>query len=180
MFRARLKFTYEDYRNTPEDKRYELLDGDLIVVPAPRPYHQDISRNLEWLLWQFVKSHDLGKIYDSPIDVVLSDTDIVQPDLLFISKERIHIVTEMEILGAPDLVIEILSPGTAERDRTYKRSLYARHGVREYWLIDANSRTVEVLRLGTGGFESAAVFGREDVLATPLLKGLRLNLSEVF
>ena len=92
-------------------------------------------------------------MYIAPFDVVLSDTDVVQPDILFVSNERMGIVTEDNIQGAPDLVIEILSPSTAERDRTFKRSLYARHGVREYWLVDPDARSVEVLVLGEGHFE---------------------------
>ena len=111
---------------------------------------------------------------------MFSDTDVVQPDLLFVSNERSYIVNEINIQGAPDLVIEILSPSSAERDRTFKRSLYARNGVGEYWLVDPENKTVEVLRLGDHGFEPTATFGEADTLTTPLLEGLRLNLDEVF
>jgi Uma2 family endonuclease len=178
--RPRVKFTYKDYMSAPEDKRYELLDGDLIVVPAPDMEHQDTSRNIVFPLGAFVRERSLGYVYYAPCDVVLSDTDVVQPDLLFISKERSHIITRRNIQGAPDLVIEILSPGTAERDRNFKRRLYERHGVREYWMADPYARTIEVLALGERGFELVAVYHYGEVLTSPLLEGLRLDLREVF
>ena len=109
------KFTYTDYRNAPDDKRYELLDGDLVVVPAPKEVHQRVLINLTILLGQLVRHTGVGHIYAAPFDVVLSDTDVVQPDLLFVSNERAHIITDENVQGAPDLVIEILSPSTAER-----------------------------------------------------------------
>ena len=135
-----VKFTYEDYLNTPEDKRYELLDGELVMTPAPGELHQSISALLGWRLVQFASENSLGRVYQAPFDVVLSDTDVVQPDLLFVSNERGHIITPANIQGAPDLVVEILSPSTAERDRTFKRTLYAKHGVNEYWMVDTTKK----------------------------------------
>ena len=111
-----VKFTYEDYLNTPEDKRYELLDGELVMTPAPGERHQSVSALLGWKLVQFASENSLGWVYLAPFDVVLSDMDVVQPDLLFVSNERGHIITPANIQGAPDLVVEILSPSTAERD----------------------------------------------------------------
>ena len=138
--RSRIKFTYEDYKHTPEDKRYELLDGELIMVLAPRTAHQRTSRDILIPINTFVAENDLGEVFIAPCDVVLSETDVVQPDLLFVSKERSHIINEDNIRGAPDLVIEILSPSTAQRDRTLKRTLYALHGVPEYWQADTDAR----------------------------------------
>ena len=175
----KVKFTYQDYRNAPEDRRYELLDGDMVMVPSPRTDHQRVSRDLGFVLWTFVKERDLGQVFSAPFDVVLSDTDVVQPDLLFVSNERASIVTDENVQGAPDLVIEILSSGTADRDRTFKRSLYARHGVREYWLVDPDARRVEVLVLSEGRLEPEAAYEGGDVMSSPLLDALRLNLSEV-
>lgn len=177
-----IKFTYKDYKNLPESetKRYELLGGELIMVPSPTTYHQAISRNLEYILLEFVQKHNLGFIYNAPCDVVLSDEDVVQPDIFFISKERSHIITEENISGAPDLVIEILSPATADRDRTYKRTLYARYGVQEYWIVDPDKKEVEVMTLRERGFETVAIYKKEDVLKSKLLKGLSISLSEVF
>lgn len=176
----RVKFTYEDYRRTPEDKRYELIDGDLIMVPSPRTAHQSVSMRLGVYLYNFVKAGSVGRMFFAPFDVVLSDTDVVQPDILFISNERLHILTEDNVRGAPDLVIEILSPGTADRDRTLKRSLYARHGVREYWLVDPQTSTVEVLWSREGPFDSTVMYTAQETLTSPLFHGLHIQLSEVF
>ena len=136
-----VKFTYEDYRTAPPDRRYELLDGDLVMVPAPNLKHQTVQLELATQLTRFIKDRALGKLFIAPCDVVLSDTDVVQPDLLFVSREREHLLSGGEnVRGAPDLVIEILSPATADRDRGYKHALYGRHGVMEYWLVDRPPR----------------------------------------
>jgi len=176
-----IKFTYEDYKNLPESetKLYELLEGELVMVPAPVPYHQDILRNLLRLLAGHVQTQRLGKVYLAPLDVVLGE-DVVQPDLLFISYERTSVIHEEEIRGAPDLIIEILSPATAQRDRTYKRTLYARHGVKEYWLVDPDTRTIEVLTLGTKGFRQAGRYEGDQMLISPLLAGLAIPLDQIF
>ena len=183
--KMRIKFTYEDYKSLPESetKRYELLGGELVMVPSPTEYHQRISRNLLFILWEFVRERDLGQVYDAPLDVVLGKGDereVVQPDIFYISKERSGIIAEEEIRGAPDLVIEITSPATAERDRTYKKTLYARHGVREYWIVDPEAKTVEVFTLGERGFELIRTYKAEEVLNSPLLEGLEVDLKEVF
>ena len=178
--RPRIRFTYEDYRNTPEDKRYELIDGELLLVPAPRTVHQRISGKIQFYLMSFVIKQSLGEVFYAPIDVVFSDTDVLQPDILFISTDRFGIITEDNIQGAPDLVIEILSPSTADRDRTFKSSLYALHGVGEYWIVDPDAQTAEVFTLGERGFERIATYGAGDVLTSPSLEGFELNLTEVF
>ncbi len=175
-----VKFTCEDYLNTPEDKRYELLDGELIMTPAPGELHQSISILLGSKLFQFVDENSLGRVYNAPFDVVLSDTDVVQPDLLFVSNARGHIITPENIQGAPDLVIEILSPSTATRDRTFKRTLYARHGVKEYWMVDTTAKDITVLLLGDRGFEVVDTCGEGEALTSPTLQGFRLNLDDIF
>jgi Uma2 family endonuclease len=181
----RIKFRYEDYKSLPESetRRYELLDGELVMVPSPSEYHQRLSCNLAFLLWQYIKKQDLGRIYHAPLDVVLGEgsrREIVQPDILFIAKDRYSIITAAEIQGAPDLVIEILSPATAERDRTYKSTSYARYGVKEYWLVDPDTRTIAVLILGAQGFDLFATYCDHDVLQSSLLQGLCIDLREVF
>ena len=113
------KFTYADYRNAPEDKRYELLDGELVVSPAPKEVHQRALGNLSVELKLFARKRGVGRVYLSPFDVVLTDTDVVQPDLLFVCNERAGIVTEDNAQGAPDLVIEILSPSIHRRERSH-------------------------------------------------------------
>jgi len=154
--KSKIRFTYEDYKSLPESetKRYELLGGELMMVPSPSTYHQRISRKLEFVLQAFVEERGLGEVFHAPLDVVLGEGDereVVQPDIFFISKERREIIAEEEVRGAPDLVIEITSPATAERDRHYKKTLYARHGVMEYRIVDPEARTVEVFALGEKG-----------------------------
>ena len=175
-----IKFTYEDYIHTPDDKRYELIDGELILTPSSGRAHQRASIRLGSFLHTFVDEQSVGVVYWARRDVVLSDTYIVQPDLMFISNERMHIDTEAEVWGGPDLVVEILSPSTEARDRTVKRALYARHGVNEYWLVDADARTIAVLLLGEQGFEPVATYGEGDTLVSPTLPGFSILVDEVF
>ena len=174
------KLTYADYCLTPDDERYELLDGELAMSPSPNRAHQSICLELGALLHIFTKESGLGKIFIAPFDVVLSNLDVVQPDLLFVSNERAYIVTEDNIRGAPDLVVEIVSPSTATRDRTRKRALYARYGVREYWLVDPDARTITVLLLDDGAFAEAARYGTGQTLTSPTLPGFTVNLDDIF
>ncbi len=127
-----------------------------------------------------MEERGLGSAFIAPFDVVLSDTDVVQPDLLFVSKERESVITEDNVQGAPDLVVEILSPSTERRDKTVKREIYARHGVKEYWLVDTDARSVTVLRLGDSDYGVAATFGPGERLASPTLIGLDLDMDEIF
>ena len=174
-----LRFTYRDYPLLPEGDRRELIEGDFYVVPAPSFRHQIISRNLGTLLWEFVRGEGLGQVVWAPTDVVLSLESVVQPDILFISNERRGIITEDNVSGAPDLVVEILSPSTAERDRELKRTLYARYGVREYWIVDPEDSSVEVMALEEAGFVSARRYTSGQV-EPPLLPGLAIPLGEIF
>jgi len=179
---APIPFTYEDYKSLPESetKRYELLGGELVMVPAPSWFHQSISGALFRFLDSFVRARKLGEVRFAPLDVVLSETDVVQPDLLYLSRERLRLVREGVVQGAPDLVVEIFSPATAQRDRTLKRTLYARSGVNECWLVDPEAQSIEVLTLGTRGYKRAGLYTRDQVLKSPLLAGLTISLVEVF
>ncbi|MBI2866122.1 MAG: Uma2 family endonuclease [Chloroflexi bacterium] len=179
-----IKFTYEDYRNLPESetKRYELLEGELVMVPSPTTYHQRILGRLHVLLAGFVNKNSLGEVFVAPFDIVLSADTVLQPDILFVSNGRASIITPENIRGAPDLVIEVLSPATAERDRIYKRSLYARYGVKEYWIVDPSMKTIEVMELertGPARFEIYREIEKQG-LESPLLKGLTIPLVEIF
>ena len=182
MIKRSVKYTWRDYMNLPEseEKRYELIEGELYMVPSPTPMHQDIVRNLLRVLDEFVQAHGLGKVYVSPLDVVLSDEDVLQPDILYISKNREGIIGERNIQGAPDLVVEVLSPGTADRDRTLKRARYLRFGVREYWLVDAQSRSIEVLKAGESQFEVVRIYPEGTTVLSPILEGLRVDVGRVF
>ncbi len=183
--KAQIKFTYEDYKSLPysERERFELLEGELIPMPpSPGFAHQSVSLELVTRLHLFVQERTLGTVLEAPFDVVLGEPgeeQVVQPDILFVSKERRRIIQEDEIRGAPDLVVEILSPSTKEKDRTYKRRLYAKYGVREYWIADPDSQTIEVLTLGKRGYERAGLYHKNEILESPLLSGLRIPLSEV-
>ena len=174
------KLTYEDYRNTPEDERYELLDGELLMTAAPNIAHQRIDTKLGAMLHRFVEERDLGEVFHAPTDVVLSDTDVVQPDILFVSEGRADIITADNVQGAPDLVVEILSPTTARRDWRVKLDLYSEYGVREYWLVDPETEIVWVLLPNEGSLEVAAIHGEGDTLTSPTLEGFTLGLDEVF
>ena len=178
--KRRIKLTYEDYLSTPDDKRYELLDGELVLAPAPRTTHQRTLLELTLTVGRHVKDHSLGEIFTAPTDVFLTDTDVVQPDLSFISRERADIITELSIQGPPDLVIEVLSPSTASRDRGYKRTLYAQHGVREYWMAGVESATITVLLLGEDGFEVFGTFGEGETFRSPTLEGFEVEIDMVF
>ena len=180
MLNVKDKLTYADYLNTSDDERYELSNGELIMSLSPKEIHQYISGNLYFVLGAFVRDRSLGRVYFSPFDVVLSDMDVVQPDLLFVSTERAAIITADNIQGAPDLVVEILSPATAERDRTIKLDLYSQHGVKEYWIVDPDAKTVMVLLRGESRFEVSGIYGEGQTLRSPTLAGFSVALEEVF
>lgn len=177
--KPRIKFTVNDYMTTPPDKRYQLLDGELILAPAPTTRHQRILIHLFRAIDAFVRANGLGEVFLAPCDVVLSNYDVVQPDILLVSHARSSIVTEANLQGAPDVVVEVLSPATEEYDRGYKRTLYGRHGVREYWLVDPDAQNVEVLVGGAGGLAPAATYQRGQVLVSPLLAGLAIELDQL-
>jgi len=179
--RSHVKFTVRDFMSLPEsNKSHELLGGEIIMAPSPKPYHQEILKHLLWHLVAHVEKESRGEVYPSPLDVILTNEDVAQPDLLFVKSERLHIVKEDAIHGPPDLVVEVLSPSTAERDRSYKRTLYDRCGVQEYWIVDPDPKQIEVLALGESGYRSAGRFGAGDVLTSPLLSDFTLPLDSVF
>lgn len=178
--RAKVRFNYRDYCLLPEDKRYELINGELYMPPAPGSFHQFILRNLGFLLWDFVRSNELGEVAFAPFDVILSDEDVVQPDLLFVSQERRDIISDRGCEGPPDLVVEVLSPSTERRDRELKRKLYANYGIRELWLVDPESRTIEVLGLEADDFATRGVYPEDTSLSSPMISGLSLPVGQVF
>ena len=178
--KPRAKLTVADYRDTPEGVRCQLLDGELILAAAPNNQHQTILLNLAASLRSFVRGNELGKVWIAPFDVVFSDHDVFQPDILYVSRRRAAVITDANIQGAPDLAVEVLSPSTEGYDRGYKRELYARHGVMEYWLVDPDLETIEVLTPGDGGFIRHALYNRRETLTSPLLPGLAVDLAAIF
>lgn len=172
-----LKLTYEDYLLLPEDRRYEIIDGEPFMTPSPKTFHQRIILRLAELINDFVKKGNLGEVFIAPYDVVLSKHDIVQPDIIFVSKERSNIITELNIQGSPDMVIEILSPSTKERDLVLKRKLYAAFGIKEYWIVDPENEKITLLTLGKEGYVAQKATG---IIKSLLLKGLKIDIAKFF
>jgi Uma2 family endonuclease len=173
--------TVSDYKLLPETgPRYQLIEGDLYMAPAPNRYHQDISRNLELIIGSYLRKRKLGKLYDAPFDVYLGEHDVFQPDILFVSNARNHILTEAGAKGAPDLIVEILSPKTAKLDLEVKRRGYARAGVEEMWIIDPKKRQIAIYRFAKDAEKPVAKIQEGDPLQTPIFPGLKIDTREVF
>jgi Uma2 family endonuclease len=178
-----VKLTYDDYLLFPDDgQRHELIDGEHYVTPTPLLRHQRILGNLYFAIRAYLELHPVGEVFMAPLDVILSKYDVVDPDLLYVSKGRGKEIYGEWIHGAPDLVVEIASPTTRKRDETIKRRLYERWNVLEYWTIDPELEIVRVYRRREGGFERAVELSHEagDVLTTPLLSGLEVTLAAIF
>jgi Uma2 family endonuclease len=181
---SRLKLTYDDFLLFPDDgKRHELIDGEHYVTPSPTIRHQAILGRLHLAIGTWLASHPRGRVFVAPLDVFLSRFDVVEPDLLYVSKEReAELLGGQYVTGAPDLVVEIGSPDTRQRDETIKRRLYERSDVIEYWVIDPDIEVIRVYRRADQGFARPLEMSAEagDVLATPLLPGLEIPLARVF
>lgn len=177
--KPKAKLTYDDYANLPGDERYELIDGELILVASPSERHQWTATRL-YRLMLLAEDMGLGWVYFAPFDVVLTYNDVVQPDLLFISRESADILTEANVQGAPDLVVEILSPSTSRLDRTRKRELYERHEVKEMWLVEPEERKIWVLSLQDGKLEAVGEYGDGQSFSSVTLAGLTIDLDYVF
>ena len=178
---GRIKLTYEDYVELPDDgRRYEILDGELEVSPAPAPLHQRVSLNLSVTLHGYVRPRKLGRVYCAPIDVLLADTTIVQPDLVFVPTDRESIVTKRAIEGPRELVVEILSPWSVRRDRVTKAALYARFGIGHYWLLDPEERVFEVYEAAGGEYRPIATHGATGTMRTSLFPELEIDVSTLW
>jgi Uma2 family endonuclease len=172
------KLTYEDFLVLPNDgRRHEILDGEHYVNPSPNTKHQMSSMRLVLALGDFVYAHSLGQVFHAPYDVVLSEHDILEPDLIFVSAARRAIITDANIQGAPDLVVEILSPGNHSYDERVKYHAYERFGVGEYWIVDPEAKTVTIYRREGGKFVRTQT---GDAITTPLLPGLALEVRAIF
>ena len=180
MKRANIRFNYQDYLQLPEDKRYEILDGDLYVVPAPNIRHQRVCKRIGYALIRRIEKKGIGEVLCAPCDVVLSDENVTQPDILVVLKEHLGIISEANIRGAPDLVIEILSPSTRQKDLAIKRKIYAGFGIQEYWIVEPDAATIEVLTWKPSGYTLAGTYAEADRLSSPLLPDLDLELREIF
>lgn len=174
------RLTYEEYRRLPDDQRYELMEGELVMTPAPTSRHQRILVRLSSSLDLFTYERGLGVVLVAPTDVVLSTHTVLQPDLLFVASGRTSIIDPQgAVHGAPDLVVEILSPSTAQRDLQIKRQLYSQYGVREYWIVDPDARLVEVLTHQGSGLDTWQRFTSDAVLTSTVIPGLKVKLAEI-
>lgn len=178
MKKMNLRFNFNDYLLLPEDKKYEILDGDLFTVPAPSIKHQRFSIRLSAALLRQLDNS--GTVLAAPCDVLLSREDIVQPDIIFIRKNRSGIIGELNIQGSPDLVVEIISPDTRERDVKAKRKIYSKFDIQEYWIVDPEKEIIEVLVWSEIGYVTAGIYNKSGRLCSPLLPNLKLQLSEIF
>ena len=175
------KLTYDDFAQIPNDGLlHEIIDGEHYVTPAPSKRHQRILLRLSVLIENHLQQHRVGEVFFAPFDVLLSQFDILEPDLLFISQARSALLTEKNLQGAPDLVVEVLSPSTASRDKRLKRDVHERTGVDEYWVVDPDRDVVDVYRRSGAVFADPVQVGREQTLTTPLLPTLEIPLAKVF
>jgi Uma2 family endonuclease len=179
-----VKLTYDDFVHFPDDgQRHELIDGEHYVTPSPNLQHQRILGNLYTVIRAHLKAQPIGEVFFAPLDVVISDIDVVEPDLLYVSRERAaEVLIPQHVRGVPNLVVEIASKSTRRRDETIKRALYERAGVSEYWVVDPEIDVVRVYRLVGEAFERPVELRRDagDTLTTVLMPGLQIPLDDVF
>jgi len=176
-----LLLTKEDYRLLPDSgPRYQLIEGELYLSPSPNRYHQIVSRNIEFLLLKYLEEHPVGELYHAPFDVYLSEHDVYQPDIVFVKKEHFEVLTDAGIEGTPDLVVEILSPSNAYLDKKAKLHSYARTGVNELWLVDPDTRLVQVYFPQQSAQSPSATHGEKDSFVSPHLPGLEIALAAIF
>jgi len=175
------RLTYPELRLMPDDgKRYELIDGEVFVTPSPSEKHQRVLRNLLVSLHNHVHARKLGRVYIAPFDVVFGEKTALQPDLLFVSTKRLGIIGPEYVLGAPDLVVEILSPYRQSYDRVTKLEQYAQNGVAEYWIVDSIAESVEIHVLAGSRYELKGAFAGEETLQSPLLPGWQIAAGDLF
>ena len=177
------KLTYEDFLRFPDDgQRHELIDGEHYVTPSPNLWHQELVKRLTFELESHLRQRGGGRMFFAPLDCVLAEVDIVEPDVLVVATDQFDILTEKHVKGAPALVVEVLSTGTQNVDQTIKRDLYDRAGVREYWIVDPRMKRVVVYARGDRHLEPWRELSAEvhDTLTTPLLPGFSLALADYF
>jgi len=173
------RWTYEEYYKLEDDQRYEIIDGQLIMIPTPGTLHQDWLGDLYSFVRAFVKKNKLGRVFFAPVDVVLDAENTVQPDLVFVASKNARIIEPRAIFGTPDLLVEVISPSSNHSDRAEKLKLYERFGVKEYWISDAAKRSLEILVLKGGRYELRCSAKEKGKLSSVVLKGLKFDLAEM-
>lgn len=160
--------------------RFQLIEGELYMSPAPNRFHQVVSRNIEFLLLKYLEANPIGEIYHAPFDVYLSEHDVFQPDIVFVAKENFKVLTDAGVEGTPDFVVEILSPSNAYLDKKSKLRVYARMGVKELWIVDPETRLVHVYLLQQTADQPLATYGEKDSFSSPHFPGLEIRILEIF
>jgi Uma2 family endonuclease len=173
------RWTYEEYYKLDDDQRYEIIDGELIMAPAPDTWHQVWIGGLHVILDRHVRARQVGKVLLSPVDVVLDPENTVQPDIVFIATANVEIIQRRAIFGVPELLVELVSPSSVRRDRYDKKALYARFGVKEYWIGDPANKALEILALKEGRYELHGCAEGKGKLTSLLLPGLEFDLTEI-
>jgi Uma2 family endonuclease len=174
-------FTYDDYLALPEDgKRYEVIDGEVTMTPAPIPRHQEILLTVSTRLLLFADNNSLGRIYIAPVDLALSLVDVVQPDILFVAKNRMQIVAKKNIVGIPNLIVEVVSSSSSRWDRQEKLNLYQRYALPEYWIVDPETEAIEVYLYAESRLEKAGTLRSGDQLRSRQIPELIVEVAEVF
>lgn len=179
--RKRVPYTYREYCYLPADgRRYELVEGELYVTPAPAPFHQTVSRRLQFALMSQLEQPGIAFVFNAPCDLILSETTVVQPDLVIVGSGRRHLITDRGIEGPPEVAIEILSPSSKGQDRFLKSAAYARFGIPEYWIVDPDHAWVEVYRLAESQYQLEVRFDRASTLRSPAFLEIAIPLEPVF
>ena len=173
-------YTYKDYSKLPEGAPYQLIKGRLVMTPSPTIYHQKIIGRIHLVLAQYVYANQLGEVILSPVDVYFSETETYQPDIIFVSANQLSIIGEERVSGAPDLIIEVLSPSTAYYDLRHKMNIYEEFGVIEYWIVDPMDQTLDIFQRNDGVFHLRKKYTQSEVIDSPLIHGLTMNLGDVF
>lgn len=174
------KATYADYCKTPEGGKYQLIGGEIIEMTSPTPYHQKILQNLNYYLSIFIRQNKLGEVFIAPTDVFFSDTETYQPDIFILLNESLNKMKESKIEGAPDFVVEILSPSTGYYDVKHKKSVYEKFGVKEYWIVDPKDKTVEIFINSNSKFNISSELPVGETAQSKILAGFEIELKMIF
>jgi Uma2 family endonuclease len=172
-------WTYEDYLELDDGIRYEIIKGELSMVPAPSLYHQRLSRKIEMIFIEYIEKHNLGEIFDAPVDVILDEQNTVQPDIVFVASENSHILKYKGIFGAPDLIVEIISPSSVYRDTHEKKNLYEKFDVKEYWIVDMGNVAIEVFTLQNQKYELFSFVAEKGSVKSKIIEGFELDITKI-